>query len=213
MTGRTIRRLLAGTALAFTMTTGLAVTAPTPALADSHDHITIRSERLPEPVSVGAEDRPEAHEAVLMQVDWLTGRSAGSREPEPDTLGPGYELVVHEAGEPRHRFQLYPLAEGGPRVFRPAGQPGDRTVDEAWFLGRLSMPEAFREAGVPVTEDPPPDGGVGGGAAPAAPVPSSPPAQESFGVVDQWRQGMLLTIGVAVAMAAGVASVALLVRR
>ena len=51
-----------------------------------------------------------------------------------------------------------------PRVYRPAKQPDARKTSAGWFLGRLSMSETLRTAGVPLERQfDTVSGGVGGG--------------------------------------------------
>jgi hypothetical protein len=176
------------------------------------DLVTVSGVDLAEPLIVRATERPQACAALYGEVDWLVGRDGDAAEPEPDTLGPQYALVVHVEGEARHRFNLFPLAEGGPRAFRPVEQPGDRTAEEGWFYGRLSMPETLRSVGAPLTGDPATGGGTGGGQPPTSDQ-SSPPDSNLLGFLDEWRNGMLLTVLVTVAVVAGLAGVAYLIRR
>jgi hypothetical protein len=216
MLGRwTVRWLLAGGGLGL-LGVATVVAGPAPAFAvaqDELEQVTITGDGIPEELVVRAEDRPELCASLWSEVDWLVRRGGDAREPEdPETLGTEYIVVVHLDGEPRHQFHLYPLAEGGPKAYRPAEQPGDRSVREAWFHGRLSMPQTLTAAGVPLTGDPlPPNGGAGGGE--PAPEASSEPPTSAFGFLEEWRQGMLLTGAVVVTIVAGLAGLAFLIRR
>lgn len=100
-------------------------------------------------LSVDIADDPELFTDLISQVAWLASRPGDAPAPRVETLGPGYQLTVFVDGTPDQRYDLYPLAVGGPRVFRPAAQPG-RPVTDAWFFGRLSMPDVLTEAGVPL---------------------------------------------------------------
>jgi hypothetical protein len=209
-----VRRLLAGGGFAL-LGAATVVTGPAPALAadEELEHITVTGIDIAEELVIRAEERPELCASLYSEVDWLVGRKGDTREPEdPETLGAQYTLVVHIDGEPRHRFHLYPLAEGGPKAFRPAEQPGDRTVKEAWFHGRLSMPRTLGAAGVPLTGDPVPLGGGAGGGEPA-PEETEEPERSAFAFLDEWREGMLLTGAVVVAIVAGLGGVSFLIRR
>lgn len=212
--GATLRRLLAGGGGALLGTAALAGYPASVGFAqDGLEQITITGDDLLNELVVRAEDRPELCASLWREVSWLVRRESEVREPEdPATLGAEYTMVVHIDGEARHRFQLYPLAEGGPKAFRPAEQPGDRTVDEAWFHGRLSMPKTLTDAGVPLSGGPPPAGGGAGGGQPAPPA-TEEPASSGLGFLDQWRQGMLLTGAVVVTIVAGLGGVAYLIRR
>ncbi|QSB13319.1 hypothetical protein JQS43_17020 [Natronosporangium hydrolyticum] len=179
----------------------------TPALADGHDYATVSGDNLANPLTVTADDHPDHYATLRREVIWLFNREGDGSEPDPDELGPQYALQLFIAGEEQHRFELYPLAGGGPRVFRPADQPGDSDLDEAWFLARLSLPETLTELGIPLT-DAPTNGGVAG----EEPV-ATEEATGPLGFLDEWREGMLLTMALAVAVLAGLASVSLLLRR
>jgi hypothetical protein len=200
-------------AMAAGLAAALVVSGPAGAQA-SADQVTITGIDLAAPLEVRAERQPELTAALYREVSWLVRREGDAPEPaEVDLLGPQYTLVVHIDGEPRYRFHLYPLAEAGPRVFRPVEQPGDRTVDEAWFYGRLSLPETISSAGVPLTGVAPPSagGGSGGGAGPTA--GPSPEARDMLAFLDEWREGMLLTIAALAAIVVGLAGAAYLIRR
>lgn len=201
-------RILTGAALTwFGVTAAVGLTAA-PAHADGVEQVTVTGEGLVEPLEVRADEAPERFAALYREVSFLIGESPDADEPDPNTLGPQYTLVTHVDGAERHRFELYPLAAGGPRVFRPKEQPNDRKVREGWFHGRLSMPETLTAVGLPLDGDP---SGVGGGA--LAPEPTATAGPGVLGLLDDWREGMQLTIAVTIAIAAGLAGVALLIRR
>jgi hypothetical protein len=100
-------------------------------------------------LSVGIASDPELFHDLVAQVAWVSSRPGEAPAPRAEALGPGYRLVVFVDGTPHQTYDLYPLAVGGPRVFRPAAQP-NRLVAEAWFFGRLSMPDVLARAGVPL---------------------------------------------------------------
>lgn len=213
---RVMGRLLAGGGLALlaaaAASVGVGVNA---ALADNElEQIAISGNSLSTEVVVRAEDRPELCASLYAEVNWLVRRAADMREPEdPETLGAQYTMVVHIDGEARHEFHLYPLAEGGPKAFRPADQPGDRTVDEAWFHGRLTMARTLSSAGVPVTGMPVQPGGGSGGGEPAPEQSEQPEDRPVLGFLEEWRQGMLLTGAVVVGVVLGLGGLAFLIRR
>lgn len=191
---------------------------PGPAWADGPDQIMISGDDLPDPVVVRTADSPRLASALHDEVSWLTGRSGNAAEPEEDVRGPAYVLEVHIDGEARHRYVLYPLADGGPRVYRPAEQPGERTAREAWFFGRLSMPDTLSAAGVPIPGAQPRlpgggtvnGGGTGGGDRAGT---GDPPPGAVTGLLETWRDGMQLAALIGLAIAAGLGAVALLIRR
>lgn len=182
-----------------------------PAHADGPDEIVLTGIGLTEPMVVLAEDQPELFDALYGEVAWLFDAKDGTGEPEPDQLGPQFSVVVRAAGVPLHRLHLYPLAEGGPRVFRPAEQPGDRTVDEAWLLGRLSMPETLGNAGVPALAEYATPGGIGGGGDGAEDAEEESRGFLSF--LEEWRDGMELTVLITVTILVLLGGTALLIRR
>lgn len=200
--------LVTGTLLLPESVAGAVAAAPALAAQDGADQITITGGDLPEPLVIRAGDSPRTSAALHEEIDWVRGRSGDAQEPAPQDRGPAYTVEVHVDGEARHRYELYPLADGGPRIHRPAEQPGDREADEAWFYGRLSMPETLATAGVPLPGLPGP-GGAGGGD--ASPTPT--PAPESAGMLAEWREGVLFTGLVGIAIAAGIGGIAFLIRR
>lgn len=137
----------------------------TTAVADGPTAVAVHGPGLAEGLIVRVTERPDRFEALLSEVDWLATRPGNAPNPDPASLGPKYQLVVLIDEVPDQTYDIYPLARGGPRVFRPAEQP-KRTVAAAWFYGRVSMPDTLRDAGVPLaapTSDP--SGGEGGGEA------------------------------------------------
>lgn len=211
---RIIGRLVAGSGLVL-LGVAAAVAAGGAALADGDlEQVTITNVELSQEVVVRAETHQELCTALFREVDWLVSRDGDAREPEdPETLGAQYTMVVYVDGEARHEFHLYPLAEGGPKAYRPAEQPGDRSTDEAWFNGRLSMARTLSAAGVSLTGMPvPPGGGAGGGE--LAPTESTPPEDRPpLAFLEEWRQGMLLTAAVVVAIVLGLGGLSFLIRR
>jgi hypothetical protein len=144
---------------------------------------------------------------VRTEVEWLAAKGTPAPAPSGD-LGTKLTLTLFTAGAPTDRFDLYPLAPGGPRVFRPADQPGGRKVGEAWFYGRLSMPSSLLAAGVPlagVVPDPVIGGQAGGLDA------SQPP--DLRGMVGQWSRFMGLNIAAIIILAAGVFAIAYVIRK
>jgi hypothetical protein len=207
--GRAVAILLIG--LIAGLAAGATAAPAAAAAADDVDLVTVTGVDLPEQLEILAEEQPELCSALHSEVNWLTRGAGDASEPDPEILGPQYTLVVHVEGEPRHRFHLYPLAEGGPRVFRPTEQPGDRTVKEAWFYGRLSMPETLAAAGAPLTGEAVAPGGTGGGV--PEPVETEQPERGPLAFVEEWRESMLLTGAVVVGIVLSLGGVAFLIRR
>ncbi len=174
--------------------------------------ITITGTGLDQPLTLEAEASPDLFAAVIDQVSWLQGKGQ-SAAPKPTDLGPKYAVVVHVEDVAKQTYELYPLAKGGPRAFRPANQPGQRKTTSAWFFGRLSMPETLRAAGVPLTDQPDMmHGGTGGGER-VIPDDSLGSGED----IDRWlgelRRLMLLNGAVLLTITVGLAGISLLIRR
>lgn len=213
MVGLMARRLAVGSLLALLGT--VMALGPTAAYAEGPDLITISGDGLPNPLEVRVEEKPELFQLLHEEVDWLVGRpSQGGKPEDEETLGPKYEIIVHIDGKPRHRFNLYPLAEGGPRAHRPEKQPGDRRTDSGWFYGRLSMPESLAAAGVPVLGDEF-TGGVGGGGVDGVETPETEQPRPSAvsRVLEEWWAGMRVAGLVIAVIVFGVAAAAFAIRR
>jgi len=208
------RRLLVlvGPALVLTGLTfapaAAATAAPTPTPAPQPiKAVEISGDGLASPIILFSDKHPQRHNAVRTEVEWLAGKGTPAPAPSGET-GPKFSLTLFNAGAPTDRFDVYPLAVGGPRVFRPAEQPGGRKVNEAWFYGRLSMPSSLLAAGVPlagVTPDPVIGGQAGG-------LDASPPP-DLRGMLGQWSRFMGLNIAAIIILAAGVFAIAYLIRK
>ncbi|SCE87762.1 hypothetical protein GA0074695_1814 [Micromonospora viridifaciens] len=215
---RRVRRLLtavAGTLIATACALALAGTnaahaaAPKPKPAAGVD---ITGDELDEPLRLRAETHPGEVTAILDQVSWL-GRTGQQRGPKAADLGPKYTVVVLAVDVPTKTYDLYPLAKGGPRIYRPAQQPDRSKTLAGWFYGRLNMSETLRSAGAPL--EPQFDtlsGGIGGGERAAA-EESLDPAQDIDAALAELQRLLLLNAGVMVVITAGLAGIALLVRR
>jgi hypothetical protein len=121
-------------------------------------------------------------------------------------------VVVYAKDVAKQTYDLYPLAAGGPRVFRPAKQPDLRRTTAGWFFGRLNMAETLRLAGVPLPLRPDVFGGAGGGEE----IPSEAafaPMEELAAVFAEWRRLFLLNAAVVLLIAMGLAGFSLLIRR
>lgn len=205
------RRIVLGAALLGVL--GLSA-APASAAPESSqpNTLTISGEGLVEPVVLDAESEPELFAAVLDQVSWLRGRGHPA-PPKDEDLGPKYTVVLLRDDVAIETYDLYPLAPGGPRAYRPAEQPDDRKTSAAWFFGRLNMPETLRAAGAPLparqdvlgsdyrrSERVITDGIFG--------------ADEKLdGIITDLQRVVLLDAAVVLAIAVGLAGISLLVRR
>lgn len=199
--------------------------AATPALAAGPNAITLAFDGA-KPFTVRAETEPELFATLLNEVQWLTtgpGRVTGV---ERAKLGPKVAMTVLVNDVAKHGFDLYPLAVGGPRACRPGKQPdGKRPGGDAWFLARLTLPDALRAAGVPLNGGPQlfaagggnATGGMGGGSAGSSTDQHNGPSFTRVGdfaeVVGAWRQVLLLNGAVVLVIAAGLGGIAWLIRR
>jgi hypothetical protein len=173
--------------------------------------ITIAGEGLAEPLTVRLDEQPQMFAAVHAEVSFLSGVTQMAA-PKAKGLGPKYTLVVHYDDKPRFAYDLYPLASGGPKAFRPAKQPGAK-VGAGWFLGHLGMSETLRAAGVPLPERPDVmSGGIGGGER-AVPDDTLNYDRDLDQLFTELQRVLLLNGAVVVFLTACLAGIALLVRR
>lgn len=213
MTRSARRRLVAGLGLLLAATLAWIGHAPAQAAPrpPAPNAVTVTGTGMPRPVTVRNDADPVLFAALLDQVSWLTGTGHGGSPPAVN-LGPKYTVTVLVNNAPARTYDLYPLASGGPRAFRPAKQPG-RSVSAAWFFGRLTMPEALQAAGAPLADWPSVGtGGIGGGER-ALPERAEDADQGMDVLVGQLRGLLLLNVGVILLITAGLAAIALFVRR
>lgn len=215
---RTVRRLLAAAAggvLAAVCTLALAgataaQAAPKPKLPPAGVDIT--GDRLDQPLQLRGDSRPAEVNAVIDQVKWL-GQTGQPRGPVAKDLGPKYTVVVLSGGNPAKTYDLYPLAKGGPRVYRPAKQPDLSKPRAGWFYGRLNMSETLRGVGVPLEKQfDTISGGIGGGER-VIPEEALDPGQDIDAAMGELQRLLLLNVGIIMVITAGLAGIALLVRR
>jgi hypothetical protein len=173
--------------------------------------VTVSGEGLAEPLTVTAKDNSDQFEALLAEVDFLASGPGIAASPKADKLGPKYAVVVLFNGVAKQQYDLYPLASGGPRAFRPATQPDRRKVSAAWFYGRLTMPASMRQAGIPLADGQAnrPVGGGGGGAVQT----SKAAAADVDQVMGEWRQVVALNGAIVIIIAIGLFGIAFLIRR
>lgn len=201
---------------------GTVVALAVPASAAGPTAVTLSGPGLAGPLTVAAEADPELFKDLLSEVDWLASRPGNAPEPDPATLGPKYQVVVLVGTTPSQAYDLYPLAAGGPRVFRPAKQPARKST-AAWLYGRVSMPDTLRQAGVPLvltgriqpgTKENSTGGQGGGTGQGSVGAVASPTPPSGLGpVLQEWNRGMLLVGGGALVLLVLLAGAALLVRR
>ena len=192
----------------------VAAAAPTaaPAKRPKPTAVKITGKGLKQPLLVTSADRPELFRSVLLQVSWLANSTPQPTAPKADKVGPKYTVVVLVKDAAYQTYDLYPLAAGGPRAFRPAKQPSGKTA-AGWFYGRLTMSETLRLSGVPLPEKPDVvSGGIGGGElVDAAEEAKTGPGLDQF--LGELRQLVLLNGAVVLLIALGLAGISYLVRR
>lgn len=197
---------MAGVALGLEPTDRVARAAP-----PEPGSVSISGSNLGEPLLIRQESAPALYAALLEQVSHLTG-SGQSVAPKEADLGPKYTVVVLAGAVAKQTYDLFPLAKGGPRAYRPAKQP-QRKTSAAWYLGRLSMSETLRTAGVPLPEQQDTvSGGIGGGER-VIPDESLNAGEGLDQILTELRRLMLLNGAVLLTITVGLAGIALLVRR
>ncbi|MFD0822842.1 hypothetical protein ACFQ0D_31980 [Micromonospora zhanjiangensis] len=190
--------------------TGTTATAPKPG-PKAPLSVRISGEQMGEPLVIRAETDETLYDAVFDQVSWMGG-AGQARALSAEDLGVKYTVLVFSGDVATQTYDLYPFAKGGPRACRPAKQPG-RTGTAAWFYGRLNMPETLRAAGVPLAERPGTvTGGIGGGVA-VERAETLDPGKDVDRVLGDLQRVLLLNAGVVIAITAGLAAIALLIRR
>jgi hypothetical protein len=213
---RTVARLVAGGLLFAGLTAALAGTAlaapsPSPATPPKNPvTVTITGDGLGQPLLVTAENDPDGYDAVYGEVSWLAAATGVTASPKAELLGPKYTVVIAVNDVPKQTYDLYPMASGGSRAFRPAAQPDKRKTQAAWIYAHLTMANALRQAGVPVAGGPANQpGGVGGGV-----VSSTKQAAADLDqIVGEWRRVVALNGALVILIAAGLFGIAYLIRR
>jgi hypothetical protein len=207
--------VMVGAVLVATGMSGAALADPsTPPSASPPADVRVAQltgDSIAEPISVSTADHARIYGVLAQEVEWLANRPVGNAgAPAEGKAGPRITLTLSLNGTPQQTYDLYPLAAGGPRVYRPAAQPDQRKVAEAWFLGRLSMPAALHAAGAPVGDAPQVGTGGGGGSG----VQASPdPGADLQALLGDWQRFVGLNGAVVVLIAAGVFGIAYLIRR
>ncbi|WBB67064.1 hypothetical protein [Micromonospora sp. WMMD812] len=174
--------------------------------------VDITGAGLAEPLRLRSDAQPAHVNALIDQVSFL-GRTGSPSGPKAADLGPKYTIVVLAGDTPKQTYDLYPKAAGGPRVYRPAKQPDSRKTSAGWFLGRLSMSETLRTAGVPLERQyDTVSGGVGGGER-VIPEDSLNPGRDIDQALGELQRLLLLNVAVMLVITTGLAGIALLIRR
>ncbi len=184
-----------------------------PAKPPAPTTVRITGKGLKGPLIVKAADDPQLFRSLLLQVNWLATATPQTTAPKPEKLGPKYTIVVFVKDAAQQTYDVYPLAAGGPRAFRPAKQPSGKKA-AGWFYGRLTMSETLRLSGLPLPEKPDViSGGIGGGE-----LVDAVEAEEAAGpgldaFLGELRQLVLLNGAVVLLIGLGLAGISYLVRR
>jgi hypothetical protein len=164
-------------------------------------------------LTVEAAKRGEVFQLLLSEVSWLSTATPQTAAPKTDKRGPKYVLTVYAGKAPQQVYDLYPLAAGGPRAYRPEKQPtGKRKA--GWFYGRLTMSESLRVSGVPIKKKTDVvNGGIGGGVGEEVRAEQIDPVASVNTYLTQLRQLFLINGAVLVVILFGLAGVAFQIRR
>jgi hypothetical protein len=205
------RRAVVGGVLA--MLAGAPFVAGSAAAAAGPTAVTITGEGLNDPLTLRADTDSDLFAAMLNQVNWMATRPGKAKALAADKLGPKYTVVVLAQKKATHTYDLYPLAAGGPRAFRPAKQPDGHKTTAGWFYAKLTMPQILLAAGVPLPGSADRAGGYGGGAGSADLPPVFDDHSNIGSVLSEWRLVTMLNGGVVLLIAMGLAGMAFLIRR
>ncbi|AVT33590.1 MULTISPECIES: hypothetical protein [unclassified Plantactinospora] len=215
MAGEVSRRLVGVATLLIAAASWLGIAGAAQAKPARPTSVVITGKDLATPVTIRAQGKPELFAALLDQVGFLKTGPGNTGGPKAADLGPKYTMVVHVGDAAQQSYDLYPLAKGGPRVYRPARQPDKSRPGAAWFFGRLTMAEALLAAGAPLPEQTVTSlhgGGIGGGER-VIPDDAIGTGKDVDRLLGELRQLMLLNGAVLLAITLGLAGIALLVRR
>jgi len=175
--------------------------------------VQITGKTADDKIVVQQAERRELFQRLLSEVNWLASATPTTTKPKADKLGPKYTVTVLVKDKANQVYDLYPLASGGPRAYRPAKQPTGKKA-AGWFYGRLTMSESLRVAGVPLKEKPDVvSGGIGGGVGEEVKTEELDPLAVGTDVLGQMRQLFLLNGAVLLVVLIGLGGVAYLIRR
>jgi hypothetical protein len=207
---------LAATAvLVLGMSSGAVQAAPKPPKpAPKPTTISIVGKDIKDKIQIQQTEQPRLFDSLLSEVNWMGSATKGQTgAPAADKLGPKFTMTVLIKTAPNQVYDLYPMAAGGPRVHRGANQPSGKKLD-AWFYGRLTMPEALRVSGVPLEAKPDVvGGGIGGGIGENLSTDELDPADGVNNVLTEMRRLFLLNGAVLVVILFGLAGIAFVIRR
>jgi hypothetical protein len=186
--------------------------APAAHAAPKSTSITVTGRGM-DKLTVEAAKDAEIFQLLLSEVSWLSTATPQTSAPKSNKRGPKYVLTVYAKNAPQQVYELYPLASGGPRAYRPAKQPTGKKKG-GWFYGRLTMSESLRVSGVPIKKkNDVVNGGIGGGVGEEVSAEEIDPIASVNDYLNQLRQLFLINGAVLVVVLFGLAGVAFLIRR
>ncbi|WP_067497629.1 hypothetical protein [Actinoplanes sp. TFC3] len=187
------------------------VTAPK--AAPKPDSVLIAGKFPDGKLTIKQAEHSELFQRLLAEVNWLGSATPTTSKPAADKLGPKFTLTVQIKDKANQVYDLYPLASGGPRAYRPAQQPTGKKA-AGWFYGRLTMSESLRLSGVPLEAKPDVvSGGIGAGSGVNVKDEELDPLAVSKDVFAQLQRLFLLNGAVLLVVLLGLAGVAFLIRR
>jgi hypothetical protein len=196
-------------ALAIGLAPGAAQAAPK--AAAKPNTIQITGKDVAGKITVTQKESKRLFESLYSEVSWMATAKGQTAALKADKLGVKYTVTLLNNKQAMQVYDLFPLAAGGPRAHRVAKQPSGTKTD-AWFYGRLTMPEALRVSGVPLKAKP--DvvaGGIGGGFGQDLDVADDQPGVKDY--VGEVRRLFLLNGAVLVSILVGLAGIAFVIRR
>ncbi|MDI6098125.1 hypothetical protein QLQ12_05855 [Actinoplanes sp. NEAU-A12] len=200
-------------AVALAMTFGMAPGAAQAAPKAEPDALQISGNNITEALVVRQQERPRLFQMLHSEVSWLASATSSTSAPKSEELGPQFTVTVLIKDAPHQVYNLYPLANGGPRAHRPAKQPSGK-ASEGWFYGRLSMSESLRLGGAPLEAKlDAVNGGIGGGVGTDLATAEVNPLEEMTAAFSEFRRLFLLNGAVLLIILTGLAGMAFLIRR
>ncbi len=196
-------------ALAAGAVPGVAHAAPKPAKPTA---VQVTGKGIAEPIVVQQDTTPGLYALLVNEVNWLASAKPQTSAPKSAKLGEKYTITLLVKDAPHQVYDLYPLAAGGPRAYRPAKQPSGKKA-AGWFYGRLSMSESLRMSGAPLKAKPDVvHGGIGGGIGEDL-KPEVDPVESMNEVFTEVRRLFLLNGAILLVILTGLGGMAFLIRR
>lgn len=122
---------------------GLVVDAGPAAAAETPTAVTLAGPDLAGPLSFKANSEGDLFDTLMLEVGWMSGRTGDPISPDPAALGPKYEVTVFAGDQAVARYDLYPMASGGPKAYRPSDQGNGKSTADGWFFAPVSLPQVL----------------------------------------------------------------------